>query len=77
MALTKSEMEAKLAAIEDRLEMLSQFVESLETRVDRKEDLWADWALILRAATAVIDGKARQTRDVALDGSPSVPAVKA
>jgi hypothetical protein len=58
MALTRDEMEAKLAAMEDRLGLLWQFVESLEARVERKEELWTDWVLILRAATTVIESKA-------------------
>ena len=60
MALTREEMEAKLAAIEDRVALLCQVVDRLERRLDRKEEMWADWAIILRAAAAVIEGELRQ-----------------
>ena len=60
MALTTEEMEAKLAALEDRVALLGQVVDRLERRLDRKEEMWADWALILRAASAVIEGEMRR-----------------
>jgi hypothetical protein len=61
MTLTTGEMEAKLAALEDRVALLCQVVDRLERRLDRKEEMWADWALILRAASAVIEGEMRQS----------------
>ena len=60
MTLTTEEMEAKLAAIEDRVALLCQVVDTLERRLDRKDEMWADWAIILRAASAVIEGEMRQ-----------------
>jgi len=63
MTLTKEEMEAKLAAIEDRVALLRQVVDRLERRLDRKDEMLGDWALILRAAAAVIEGEMRQTEE--------------
>lgn len=60
MALTRGEMEAKLAALEDRVTLLSQVVDTLESRLDRKEEMWTDWAFILRAASAVVEGEMRR-----------------
>jgi hypothetical protein len=60
MMLTTEEMEAKLAAIEDRVALLCQVVDRLERRVEWKEEIWADWAIILRAASAVIEREMRQ-----------------
>jgi len=60
MVLTTEEMEAKMAALEDRVALLCQVVDRLERRMDRKEELWADWALIVRAASAVIEAEIRQ-----------------
>ena len=59
MALTQDQMEAKLAALEDRVSLLSQVVDTLENRLDREEERWTDWALILRAASAVLEGEMR------------------
>jgi hypothetical protein len=63
MTLTTEEMEAKLAALEDRVALLCQVVDRLERRLDRKEEVWTDWALILRAASAVIEGEMRQVAE--------------
>ena len=71
MALTRDEMEAKLAAIEDRVALLSQVVDRLERRLDRKDEMWVDWALILRAASAVIEGEMRQISEEDY-GTPAV-----
>jgi hypothetical protein len=56
-------MEAKLAAIEDRVALLGQVLDKLESRLDRKDEMRADWALILRAAATVIEGEMRQAAD--------------
>jgi hypothetical protein len=63
MTLTQEEMEAKLAAIEDRVTLLCQVVDRLERRLERKEEMWADWALVLRAASAVVEGEMRQAKE--------------
>jgi hypothetical protein len=70
MALTRDEMEAKLAAMEDRVALLCQVVDRLERRLDRKDEMWADWAIILRATAAVIEGERRQTSEER--GTPAV-----
>ena len=70
MALTRDEMEAKLAAMEDRVALLCQVVDRLERRLDRKDEMWADWAIILRATAAVIEGGRRQTSEER--GTPAV-----
>lgn len=54
MPLTKAEMEAKLAALEDRISLLSQTVDSLENRFEQGVEQWTDWALTARSALAGI-----------------------
>lgn len=39
MTLTMEEMEAKLAALEDRIALLCEVVDRIEDRLDRKEKL--------------------------------------
>ena len=63
MNLTESEMEAKLAALEDRIALLLQAVDRLEIRLDRKDEVDADWALILRAAAKVVENGAGRMAD--------------
>ena len=55
MALTRSEMEAKLAALEDRLALLSQVVDTLEDRFQLKIDQWNDWLLVQRTMLEAMD----------------------
>jgi len=62
MALTRQEMEAKLAAIEDRVGLLSQVVDTLEDRFQLKMEQWTDWLLVHRNLLEVMDremGRAR------------------
>ena len=62
MALTRQEMEAKLAAIEDRVGLLSQVVDTLEDRFQLKMEQWTDWLLVHRYLLEVMDremGRAR------------------
>ena len=61
MPLTKQEMEAKLAALEDRIALLGQVVDTLEDRLDQKVKQWTDWSLLLHVLTEVID---RQLQEV-------------
>ena len=69
MALTKQEMEAKLAALEDRVALLSQAMDKVEDRLDRKKEMWADWAVVLRAASAVVEGEMRRAEGESLGSS--------
>lgn len=50
MALTKEEMEAKIAALEDRISFLSQVTDSLEWRFEHGVERWTLWAADLRMA---------------------------
>ena len=62
MALTRQEMEAKLAAIEDRVGLLTQVVDTLEDRFQLKMEQWTDWLLVHRNLLEVMDremGRAR------------------
>lgn len=43
MALTKNEMEAKIAALEERVSLLSQTTDHLEQRFEHATDRWAGW----------------------------------
>ena len=61
MPLTKPEMEAKLAALEDRIALLGQVVDTLEDRLDQKVKQWTDWSLLLHVLSEVID---RQLQEV-------------
>ena len=54
MPLTKSEMEAKLAALEDRISVLSQGTDTLETRFEQWETGWNQWAAQLRQTLVAI-----------------------
>ena len=60
MPLTKQEMEAKLAALEDRIALLGQVVDTLENRLDQKVKQWTDWAVLLHVLSEVIDRQLRQ-----------------
>ena len=54
MALTPTETEAKIAALEDRVSLLFQATDSLESQFEQDEQLWSQWATELREALAVI-----------------------
>ena len=54
MPLTKSEMEAKLAALEDRISVLSQGTDTLEARFDQCAEGWNRWASELRQTLVAI-----------------------
>ena len=55
MALTRQEMEAKLAALEDRVALLSQVVDTLEDRFQLKMEQWTDWLAVHRNLLEVMD----------------------
>ena len=69
MALTRGEMEAKLAALEDRIGLLSQTVDNLENRLIQKGQEWSDWSLLLHVLTEVIDRQLERERGTT-SGSP-------
>jgi len=52
MALTKSEVEAKLAALEDRISLLFQATDSLEWRLEHGLEIWEGCAVELQVALA-------------------------
>ena len=55
MALTRQEVEAKLAALEDRVALLTQVVDTLEDRFQLKVEQWTDWLLVHRNLLEVMD----------------------
>ena len=69
MALTRGEMEAKLAALEDRISLLTQTVDKLENRLFQKGQEWSDWSLLLHVLTEVIDRQLERERGTT-SGSP-------
>ena len=71
MPLTKQEMEAKLAALEDRVGLLTTTVDTLEDRWDRKGQEWADWSLLLHVLTEVIDRQLYRDRGKTPGASPA------
>jgi len=62
MALTRQETEAKLAALEDRVALLSQVVDTLEDRFQLKMEQWTDWLLVHRNLLEVMDRELRRAR---------------
>ncbi len=54
MALTKEEMEAKIAALEDRITFLSQTTDSLEWRFEHGVERWVAWASDLQMALRTV-----------------------
>ena len=54
MALTKKEMEAKLAALEERIDLVSRFTETLEGQFQSEAERWRRWEEELRKAASVI-----------------------
>ena len=71
MPLTNQEMEAKLAALEDRVALLAQTVDTLENRWDQKGQEWADWSLLLHVLTEVIDRQLDRDRGKTPGASPA------
>lgn len=55
MALTRYEMEVKLAVLEDRVALLSQVVDTLEDRLQVKIEQWTDWLAVQRNLLEVMD----------------------
>ena len=62
MALTRQEMEAKLAALEDRVALLSQVVDTLEDRFQLKVEQWTDWLRVHRNLLEVMDRELTRVR---------------
>lgn len=54
MALTKKEMEVKIAALEDRISFVSETAESLEWRFEHGVERWTAWASDLQTALRAI-----------------------
>jgi hypothetical protein len=50
MVLTKDEVEAKLAALEDRISLLARVTDNLELRFDDGAERWDAWASETRNA---------------------------
>lgn len=70
MALTRDEMEAKLAAIEDRVGLLTQVVDGLEDRFQLKIEHWTDWLLVHRNLLEVMDREMRRARGEIPEATP-------
>ena len=62
MALTRQEMESKLAALEDRVALLSQVVDTLEDRFQLKIEQWTDWLRVHRNLLEVMDREMTRVR---------------
>jgi uncharacterized coiled-coil protein SlyX len=62
MALTRQEMESRLAALEDRVALLSQVVDALEDRFELKIDQWTDWLRVHRNLLDVMDREMTRLR---------------
>lgn len=71
MPLTRQEMEAKLAALEDRVGLLTKTVDTLENRWDQKGQEWADWSLLLHVLTEVIDRQLDRDRGKTAESPPT------
>ena len=69
MALTRLEMEAKMAALEDRIALLTQTVDTLENRLFQKGQEWSDWSLLFHVMTEVVDRQLERDRG-STSGSP-------
>ena len=50
MVLTKNEMEAKLAALEDRIALVARVTDNLELRFDEGAERWDAWVSETRNA---------------------------
>jgi len=55
MALTRDEMEAKFAALEDRVDLLFQTTDTLESRFDWALVQWLGWAAELKLSLTLIN----------------------
>ena len=55
-------MEARLAALEDRVGLLMQVVDALEDRFQLKMEQWTDWLLVHRNLLEVMDRDMRRAR---------------
>ena len=62
MVLTRQEMEAKLEALEDRIALLSQVVDTLEDRFQLKMEQWSDWLRVHRNLLDVMDREMTRAR---------------
>lgn len=71
MPLTNQEMEAMLAALEDRVGLLAQTVDTLENRVHQKAEEWSDWSLLLHVLTEVIDRQLERDRGKTSESPPT------
>lgn len=71
MPLTRQEMEAKLAALEDRIALLTQTVDNLENRLHQKAEEWSDWSLLLHAMTEVVDRQVERDRGTTSESPPT------
>ena len=62
MPLTRNEMEAKLAALEDRVALLFQVVDTLEDQLQLKMERWPDWLSVHRNLLEVMDREMTRVR---------------
>ena len=63
MAWTHSEIEAKLAALEDRITFLFQNTDSLELRFEQWTEMWESWAVELQTALAGVEKQISRIRN--------------
>ncbi len=54
MALSEAEIEAKLAALEERISLVAQATERFERWVEQTTEKWASWATELKASLTTI-----------------------
>ena len=52
--MTTNEIEAKMAALEERIAFLSEVTDNLEMRFDLGVQRWEDWVADLKAALGVV-----------------------
>jgi len=67
MVLTKDEVEAKLAALEDRISLLARVTDNLELRFDEGAERWDDWVSETRNAIVCLR---RQLNHLREQGAP-------
>ena len=70
MTWTNSEIEAKLAALEDRISFLFQTTDTLEIRFERWTEMWEVWAVELQGALATVEKQISRTRSAARPNQP-------
>lgn len=63
MTLTNSEMEAKLAALEDRVSILFQATNAVEWRLEHGLEMWEGWAVELQAAMSAVEKQIVRLRE--------------